>query len=105
MSSPVFIGDEWTAAGWRLAGAQVIVPAAETGPVRSAFEQACAHSPDHSPALVLIAARFARLLDPDRLMEARRRLEPPVLVVGDAAGAARPDDVAGAIRERMGVAR
>lgn len=101
MSCPVFIGDEWTAAGWRLAGARVIVPAAEAASARSAFEQACGDS----PPLVLIGARFARLLDPNALMAARRRLDPPVLVVGEVAGPGRPDDVAGAIRERMGVAR
>ena len=101
MGIPVFIGDEWTAAGWRLAGARVIVPTAETGPVGRAFQQACADS----PALVLIGAQFAHLLEPDALMAARRRLDPPVLVVGDVAGSDRPDDVAGAIRERMGVAR
>lgn len=101
MNAPVFIGDEWTAAGWRLAGVRVMVPECESVPVREAFEDAC----DASSALVLVSARFARLLDPARLMEARRRLDPPVLVVGDAAGPDRPDDVAGAIRERMGVAR
>jgi len=101
MTVPVFIGDEWTAAGWRLAGARVMVPETEAAPVRAAFDEACGDS----PALVLVGARFARLLDPARLLEARRKLDPPVLVVGDAAGSDRPDDIAGAIRERMGVAR
>lgn len=101
MGAPVFIGDEWTAAGWRLAGARVVMPDAQTDPVRAAFEAACGAS----PSLVLVSARLARLLDPARLMEARRKLDPPVLVVGDAVGSDRPDDVTGAIRERMGVAR
>lgn len=101
MAVPVFIGDEWTAAGWRLAGAMVMVPELRPAPVREAFEQACAES----PVLVLISARCAHLLDPARLMDARRKLDPPVLVVGDAAGSDRPDDIAGEIRERMGVAR
>ncbi|MEX2499500.1 MAG: V-type ATP synthase subunit F [Wenzhouxiangellaceae bacterium] len=101
MGVPVFIGDEWTAAGWRLAGLRVMVPELRAAPVREAFEQACADS----PALVLISADCARLLDPGRLTEARRRLDPAVLVVGDAADSDRPDDIAGAIRERMGVAR
>lgn len=101
MAVPVFIGDEWTAAGWRLAGARVIVPDLEAATVRAAFDEAC----EAAPPLVLVAARFARLLDADRLMQARRMLDPPVLVIGDAAGSDRPDDVAGAIRDRMGVAR
>lgn len=101
MTVPVFIGDEWTAAGWRLAGARVMMPEPKAATVRAAFDEACGAS----PALVLVSAHFARLLDPARLIEARRKLDPPMLVVGDAAGADRPDDVAGAIRERMGVAR
>lgn len=101
MAVPVFIGDEWTAAGWRLAGARVMVPDARAASVRAAFDEAC----EGSPSLVLVTARFAQLLDSARLMEARRKLDPPVLVIGDAAGSDRPDDVAGAIRERMGVAR
>lgn len=101
MAVPVFIGDEWTAAGWRVAGVRVMAPEPRAATVRAAFEEAC----DASPALVLISAPFARLLDFDRLTEARRRLDPPVLVVGDAAGSNGPDDVADAIRERMGVAR
>jgi len=101
MSAPVFIGDEWTATGWRLAGVRVMVPKPEADPVSAVFEDACRAS----PALVLVSARFARLLDPARLMEARRKLDPPVLVIGDAAGSYRSDDVAGEIRDRMGVAR
>jgi len=103
MGIAVYIGDEWSAAGWRLAGVRVFVPAAGDGAsaVRRAFDQACADS----PPLVLIGARLARQLDRERLNEARRRLDPPVLVVGDAAGAETPDDIAGSIRERMGVAR
>lgn len=101
MAAPIFIGDEWTATGWRLAGARVMVPELNAEPVRAAFEDACRDS----PALVLIGAPFARLLAPGRLNEARRGLDPPVLVVGDAAGSERPDDIADAIRERMGVAR
>lgn len=101
MTVPVFIGDEWTAAGWRLAGARVMVPDLQAAPVRAAFDEACATS----PALVLVSAPVASLLEPARLLEARRKLDPPMLVVGDAAGSGRPDDVAGAIRERMGVAR
>ena len=101
MAVPVFIGDEWTATGWRLAGVRVMVPEPKAPAVRAAFEDACAAS----PVLVLISAPFARLLDFGRLTEARRWLDPPVLVVGDAAGSDGPDDVADAIRQRMGVAR
>ena len=78
-----------------------MVPELQAALVRAAFDQAC----DASPSLVLISARFARLLDSARLMKARAKLDPPILVIGDAAGSERPDDVAGAIRERMGVAR
>lgn len=99
MSAPVFLGDEWTAAGWRLAGADVVVP--ESDAVADAFERACADR----PPLVLITAELASRLEAGRLHRARAALDPPVLVVGDAPGRAKPDDIAGDIRERMGVAR
>lgn len=101
MDAPIFIGDEWTAAGWRLAGARVETPPPTTDAVADAFERACADG----PPLVLISAGLASLLDAQRLARARATLDPPVLVVGEATGRHRPDDVAGDIRERMGVAR
>lgn len=101
MTAPVFIGDEWTAAGWRLAGCDVDCPAASADGVRAALDRARgAGAP-----LVLISAEFSGLLSADRLAALRAALDPPTLVVGDAAGRGRRDDVTGDIRERMGVAR
>lgn len=101
MSAPVFIGDEWTAAGWRLAGCEVECPEDSADAVLAAVDRARgAGAP-----LVLISAEFAGLLSADRLAAWRAALDPPTLVVGDAAGRGRPDDVTGDIRERMGVAR
>jgi vacuolar-type H+-ATPase subunit F/Vma7 len=101
MAAPVFIGDEWTAAGWRLAGCDTDCPEAEPGAVGAALDRARASS----GALVLISGEFAALLSPARLAEMRASLDPPLVVVGDAARRGRPDDVTGDIRERMGVAR
>ena len=99
MTAPVFIGDEWTAAGWRLAGCDVECPEASAEGVRAALDRA------RGAPLVLISAEFAGVLSADRLAALRAALDPPTLVVGDAAGRGRPDDVTGDIRERMGVAR
>jgi len=101
MSAPVFIGDEWTAAGWRLAGCDIECPAASPGAVEAAVERTRAAD----AALLLISSELAALLPPERLAAMRASLDPPTLVVGDAAGRGRPDDVTGDIRERMGVAR
>jgi vacuolar-type H+-ATPase subunit F/Vma7 len=101
MTAPVFIGDEWTASGWRLAGCDIDCPALSPGSVRVAVERArSAGTP-----LLLISSEFAALLSGERLATLRAGLNPPTLVVGDAAGRGRADEVTGDIRERMGVAR
>jgi vacuolar-type H+-ATPase subunit F/Vma7 len=101
MAAPVFIGDEWTAAGWRLAGCEIRCPDASAEAVAAAVNDA--RSPD--VPLLLITGELAALLAPDRLAAMRAGLQPPVIVVGDAAGRGGVDEVTGDIRERMGVAR
>jgi vacuolar-type H+-ATPase subunit F/Vma7 len=84
MSAPVFIGDEVTAAGYRLAGAKTIVPAAAD--TAKSFAAALGEAP-----LVLITAARAAELPRGEIARAMRRAEPPVLVVPGAAGEALPD--------------
>jgi hypothetical protein len=43
MAAPIYLGDEFSAAGYRLAGADVQVPAA--GDATSALTRACAQAP------------------------------------------------------------
>jgi len=101
MTAPIFIGDEWTASGWRLAGCDIDCPERSSGPVDAAVERARSAG----VPLLLISNEFAAFLSRDRLAALRAGLNPPTLVVGDAAGRGRVDEVTGDIRERMGVAR
>lgn len=98
MASPVFMGDEWTAAGWRLAGLEVFTPAA--GQSRDCLEAAL----EQSPPLVLVSAELADGLDQAWLRQLRERADPPVVVVGDAADRGGPDRLTRDVRRRMGVA-
>lgn len=95
MAAPVFIGDEVTAAGYRLAGAKTIVPAA--GSVAESFAAARQEAP-----LVLITAACAGELPDGDMARAMRAAEPPVLVVPGAAGEA-PPDLAGAVGHALGI--
>lgn len=101
MASPIFIGDEWTASGWRLAGCDIDCPEPSSESVLAALDRAQAAG----APLLLITSELAALVPSDRLAAMRAALDPPTLVVGDAAGRGRRDDVTGDIRERMGVAR
>jgi len=102
MGAPIFIGDEWTAVGYGLAGARILSPDEDRLDrwIVDAFEQGLRAA----PPLLLITADYARRIDPARLDQARREANPPVAVVGDAAGRARPESPGRAIRRRMGVA-
>ena len=96
MRAPVLIGDEVTAAGFRLAGARVLVPAA--GQETQAFQQAREDSD-----LVLVTAELARRM-PDRLLrEAYQSGQPLLLVVPDARGHVSPTDLTTGLRRQLGL--
>jgi vacuolar-type H+-ATPase subunit F/Vma7 len=84
MSSPVFIGDELTASGFRLGGAEVRV--ADDENIEAAFDDAMA-----TTDLVLVSAHSANLLPPDKLSKALRAPQPLVIVVPDALNTRLPD--------------
>lgn len=99
MSVPrvVFVGDELTAAGWRLAGLETRVPA--SGEAADCVDRVLRAG----PALLLLGASVARALAPDALDELLRSIAPPVLVVGEAAAPGMPFDFAGRVRRELGV--
>ncbi|MBT8082639.1 MAG: V-type ATP synthase subunit F [Gammaproteobacteria bacterium] len=97
MTAVIFIGDEVTAQGFRLAGAATQVPA--HADVATAFADALRAS-----GLVLITADAAGRLDADDLDLAVRRASPPVLVVPDAAMRTMPPDAAAIVEQALGIA-
>jgi vacuolar-type H+-ATPase subunit F/Vma7 len=91
-----FIGDEVTAAGFRLAGTTVRVPAsgAETAVLREEAARA---------GLVLIARAAAERVDPRELARALASPRPLVVVLPDAAGLPPAVDVAARVRLQLGI--
>jgi vacuolar-type H+-ATPase subunit F/Vma7 len=98
VTAPVFIGDEVTAAGYRLAGARTRCPA--PGQVQNAFEEALADAD-----FVLITAALAAEITEDRLDQALHSAEPLVLVVPDAANRMRPSDLSAEVDRVLGIER
>ena len=96
MRAPVYIGDEISAAGWRLAGARVAMPG--PGEETAALNAACAGAP-----LVLVSAAVAVRMDAAALATAASALAPLVLVVPDPQGAVAPADLAGRLRAQLGL--
>jgi len=96
MRLPIYLGDEVTAAGYRLAGAQVRVPA--KGEAAAAFDEARARSP-----LVLVSATVAAEIDVARLRTALLALQPLVLIVPDAQGDVPLPSLAARVRGQLGM--
>ncbi len=96
MPSAVYLGDEVSGAGWRLAGVEVHTPAA--GAETTALVSARARAP-----LVLISASVARAVAPPALQQAQLALAPLVLVVPDLQGGAPPPDLAARMRSQLGL--
>jgi vacuolar-type H+-ATPase subunit F/Vma7 len=96
MPAPAYLGDEISAAGYRLAGAEVIVPA--EGNATAAFHAARASSP-----LVLVSAAVAAGIDPGELRSAMMALQPLVLIVPDVHGEVPLPDLAARLRGQLGM--
>lgn len=96
MPAPVFVGDELTAAGFRLAGARVCAPAPAEAP--AVFERARAEAD-----LVLLGAGLARTLPEARLREALRAPRPLVVIVPEARGEVPAPDLETWLRRVLGL--
>ena len=97
MAGVIFIGDEVTAQGFRVAGASTRVP--EKHAVGAALADALREAD-----LVLITADAAGEIDPDFLERTVRAASPLVLVVPDAAMRAMPPDPAAVVERVLGIA-
>jgi vacuolar-type H+-ATPase subunit F/Vma7 len=97
MTLCAFIGDEVSAAGFRLAGVEVHVP--EAGGVPGLF----AHLRGRTD-LILMTAEAAQGLPEDTLRGALAAGRPLVLVIPDVRGHVDPPDVSMALRRQLGMA-
>ena len=96
MPLPCYIGDEVTAAGYRLAGANVDVPS--PGKEAEALTAARANA-----SIVLIAAGIAARIPPRELAAARASLAPLTLVVPDLRDESQLPDLAIRLRAQLGL--
>jgi vacuolar-type H+-ATPase subunit F/Vma7 len=96
MRAPIYLGDEVTAAGFRLAGVQVRVPAPDQAGVE--FAEARALAP-----LVLVSAAVAKHIDAAQLRAALTALQPLVVIVPDARGEVPRPDLAARLRGQLGM--
>lgn len=97
MDTPVYIGNELSATGYRLAGAQTFVAESAIN-IEELIEEAVEHSP-----LVLLGAGVAAALPPERLRALLRTLKPRVVVVPDIGGTSAPPDLAAWLRGQLGM--
>src|SRR5512140_2372177 len=96
MSAPHYIGDEVSAAGYRLAGARVTVP--EPGAEAAALATARTDAP-----LVLVSAAVAARIPERDLRAAMATLTPLTLIVPDLAGEVPVPDIAARLRRELGL--
>lgn len=97
MARIFYIGDEATAAGYRLAGADVRVPAPSE--VADAFR----HAREAEPDLILLSSGITDQLPPEELEAAVLGDAPLVVVVPDVYGRSEAPDVARQVRLALGI--
>lgn len=96
MTAVTFIGDEGSAAGFRLAGAAVVVP--ESGHEAEALAGALARS-----ELVILTSAVAAALPPVQLHRAQAALAPLLAIVPDLVGVVPLPDLAARLRSQLGL--
>lgn len=96
MAAPVFIGDEVTAAGFRLAGYAVDVP--RKGEAAEMLARA-----RKSAELIVMTAGEAATVSPRELDEALRGPSPLLLIVPDINATREPPDMETRIRALLGI--
>jgi len=96
MASPIYLGDEVSATGYRLAGALVRTPGA--GEAAATLAWARARAP-----LVLLSAAVAAAIDEAVLRPALAALTPLVLIVPDLHGEVPVPDLAARLRAQLGL--
>lgn len=96
MAAIVFIGDELTATGLRLAGIDVVMPRAEEA--AAAFAKA-----RREAAVVLVSSALAPHLPDDVLQAALLAGEPLVAIVPEVTGRSLAPDIAARLKATLGI--
>ena len=96
MPAAVYLGDEISAAGWRLSGVPVVVP-------RPGGETAALERARDGAALVLVSAAVAVHVDAAALAAAAGALSPLLLVLPDPQGVVALPDLAARLRTQLGL--
>ena len=96
MTVSIYVGDEVSAAGYRLAGVRVRTP--RPGEAATALAEACAQAP-----LVLLSSAVAAGIGERPLRAALSAPAPLVVVVPDLEGAVPVPDLAARLRAQLGL--
>jgi len=96
MKVPVFIGDEVSAAGFRLAGVRIRTPQAEELPSVIAWAK-------KNTSLILITQEYLNQLNKAEQQQLVRLLDPPVAVIPDINSKTPLVDLATQLRSQLGV--
>jgi len=97
MANIVYIGDEVTAAGYRLAGVETVVPEADAA--ATSLQRAIADGAE----MILLSGTLAAGLDVEALEAALEREAPLLAIVPDVFGRGAPPDLAHAVRGALGI--
>lgn len=97
MNGIVFIGDELTAAGFRLTGVDTVVPKDDEAAAEALAEAR------KTAGLVIVTAAAARRIPAAQLEAAILDLAPIVAVIPDALLQVPPPDIVGSVRAVLGI--
>jgi vacuolar-type H+-ATPase subunit F/Vma7 len=97
MATCVFIGDELSAAGYRLAGVECLAPSL------TEIEQML-RAPDPDLGLLMMTAEQAERLPAALFTRARRRQRPALILVPDIRGQHPPADLTASLKRQLGLA-
>jgi len=96
IKAPVFIGDEVSAAGFRLAGVRIRTPLPEDLPTILAWS-------NKNTCLILITQEYLEYLGKPDQLQLVSQLDPPVVVVPDIRLLTPVSDLATQLRSHLGV--
>lgn len=96
MSVAEFIGDEVSAAGYRLCGIEVHI--AENANAMSLIKKSCERA-----SLVLVSSSILQYIHSAELDELLANIQPPVLVVPDVRGLQDMPDIVSRINKQLGL--